>query len=186
MYETLDRHVRVFAARVRHFDRRSICFFEARDYLATNRAIGIFGVDQVKKVGGDRKRELVAGQQDAGAFFAGKGDLPLELAQVGDSVFKLPFPVVPVFRSDIGPETRREGKEPLVGGLGLALHDFVDWLVQTLRAEFRLSIRPASYRIVCDALFVGNLWQLLRRVRPCWSVSLSDWRANHPSDLYIL
>ena len=118
VHKAWDRHVRVFAARVRHFDRRSICFFEARDYLATNRAIGILGVDQVKKVGGDRKRELVAGQQDAGAFFAGKGDLPLELAQVGDSVFKLPFPVVPVFRSDIGPETRREGKEPLVGGLG--------------------------------------------------------------------
>jgi hypothetical protein len=61
VHEAWDWHMRVFAARVGHFERRSICFFKARDYLATNRTIGILGVDKVKEMGGDCKRELVAG-----------------------------------------------------------------------------------------------------------------------------
>ena len=147
------------------------------------------------------------------------------------------------------------------------MHDFVDWLVQTLRAEFRLSIGPApkqggsSRRFFGDLLLLngvfrehrsprrrgfsrrslpkalifkneslfpglqpkcryglrfgssgfflqccasrgipfksnsracyakrknGKSWQLLRRVRPCWSVTLCDWRAVFPSDLFFL
>jgi hypothetical protein len=55
-------------------------------------------------------------QPACGAFFARKSNLFLELLQVRDSILKLPFPVVPEFGSDIGPEPWRERKEPLVGG----------------------------------------------------------------------
>ena|ERR1700730_1110388 len=116
MHKAWNWHVRVFAARVRHLDRRSIRFFQPRDNLSTNRAVRVFRVNQVKKMGGDRKRELVAGQYDSSAFFARESDPPLELPQVRYSIFELPFPVAPEFGSNIGPEARREGKEPLISG----------------------------------------------------------------------
>ena len=66
----------------------------------------------------NRQRELVSGQDHPGALFGGQSDLLFELLKVGDPVFQLPFPVVPEFGSDIGPETWGEGKEPLIGGFG--------------------------------------------------------------------
>jgi hypothetical protein len=116
VHETLDRHVRVFAARVGHFEGRSIRLFKARDDLATYRTIGIVRSNQVKKMGSYGKCKFVAGEYDAGAFFVRKSNLLLELLQVRDSILKLPFPVVPEFGCHVGPETWRERKEPLVGG----------------------------------------------------------------------
>ncbi len=116
MDKTRDGHVGVFAARIGHLKRRSVGLFDPRNDLATDRTIRVFGVDEIEKMGRNGERKLVSGQNYTSALFAGKRELPFELLQVGDAVFELPFPIVPEFGSDIWPKTRRERKEPLIGG----------------------------------------------------------------------
>src|SRR5476649_1214892 len=55
----------------------------------------------------DREGELVAGEQNAAAFLVAKIEIFFELGERCDSVFELPFPIVPEFRRDFGPMTRR-------------------------------------------------------------------------------
>jgi len=116
--EPWDRHLGVFAAGIGHLGRGPVGLFDAGDNLATNRTVWVFWVDEIEKMWCHRKREFVSGQNYAGALFGGKGDLLLKLLQVSDSVFKLPFPVIPVLRFDLGPKAWSEGKEPLIGGFG--------------------------------------------------------------------
>ena len=118
MDQSRDRHVGIFAARVGHFERGAVGLFDPRNHLATDRAIRIFGIDQIEKVRGNCERQLGSGQDHPGAFFPGKCDLLFELLEIGDAVFKLPFPVVPKLGYDIGPETWSEGKEAFIGGFG--------------------------------------------------------------------
>ena len=75
-------------------------------------------INEIEKMRRDGERKFVTGQNNPGALFGREGNLLFELLQVGDPVFQLPFPVVPEFGSDIGPETWGEGKEPLIGGFG--------------------------------------------------------------------
>ena len=100
MHQSRHRHVRIFPARVRHVVRRGPCFFDPRDDLSPDRAIGIVALDQIEKMRRDREREFVAGKQHAGAFFIGKGEMLLELRQRGDAILELPFPVIPEFGRD--------------------------------------------------------------------------------------
>ena len=110
MNKARNGHVGVLAAGVGHFERRPVGFFDARDHLSTNRALWILGFDEIEKMRRNRKREFVSGQDHPGAFLGGWRDFLFELLQVGQQVFKLPFPVVPELGSDIGPETWGEGK----------------------------------------------------------------------------
>jgi hypothetical protein len=58
------------------------------------------------------ERELVSRKQDTRAFFAGKIKMLVELRQRRNSIFELPFPIVPEFRRDIRPvpwRMRNEG-----------------------------------------------------------------------------
>ena len=111
MDEPGHRHVRVFAARVRHVVGRGPGFLDPRDDLPPDRAVRIVAFDQVEKMRRDRERELVAGEQNAGALFFGEDEMLLELRQGGDAIPELPFPVVPEFRRDIREVTGRGGDE---------------------------------------------------------------------------
>src|ERR1700686_293411 len=58
----------------------------------------------------DGERELIAGEQNAAAFFLAKIDMLLELGERRDPIFKLPLPIGPEFRRDpavAGPITLR-------------------------------------------------------------------------------
>jgi len=60
-----DGHVGILAAGVAHFRGVGERFFDPGDDLSADRAVGVVGVDEVKKVGGDRHRELIAGELNA-------------------------------------------------------------------------------------------------------------------------
>ena len=107
--------MRVLSARVSHLKRRPAPFRRVGNDLAANRAVRILAIDQIEEVRSHGKRELVSREQNPGALFWGQGDFPLELGKVRDSVFKLPFPVVPELGSDAGPVSWRMGMEPPVG-----------------------------------------------------------------------
>ena len=62
MDQARHRHVRIFAARIGHFMRRSPRFLDARDDLPADRAVGIIAIDEVEKIRRDGERELVAGE----------------------------------------------------------------------------------------------------------------------------
>ena len=63
MDQTRHRHVRIFAARVRHVVRRRPRFFDPRNDLAPDRIVRIIPRDQVEKVRGNRERQFIAGKQ---------------------------------------------------------------------------------------------------------------------------
>jgi hypothetical protein len=110
--------MRIFTAGVRHLERSPVGLFYARNHLAPNGTIWILRVDEIKEMRGNRERELVSGKDHPGPFIPAQDNSLFELLEIGDSIFKLPFPVIPEFGSDIGPESGGEGKEPLIGGLG--------------------------------------------------------------------
>ena len=60
---------------------------------------------------GNGQREFVAGQQNAAAFLVAQFQMFLELREGGNSVFELPFPIVPEFRSRVWPIPRRVRNE---------------------------------------------------------------------------
>jgi len=111
MHEPWHRHVRIFAARIGHVVGRPPSFFNTRNDLTPDRIVRIsFARNQIEKMGRDGERELIAGEQDAAAFFLAKIDMSLQLSERGDSVFKLPFPIVPELRGGpaiAGPITGR-------------------------------------------------------------------------------
>jgi hypothetical protein len=78
----------------------------------------VFPVDKVEEMRCDGQGKFVSGEDYPSTFFGRECDSLFKLLEVGDPVFKLPFPIVPEFGSDIGPETWGEGKEPLIGGFG--------------------------------------------------------------------
>jgi hypothetical protein len=110
--------MRIFAARIGHFDWRPVRLFDPGDDLAADRTIWVLGIDEIEKMRSNSQCQLISREDNSSAFFAGKGDLLFELLQVGNPIFKLPLPIVPKFGSDIGPESRGKRKEPLVSGFG--------------------------------------------------------------------
>ena len=111
MDQTRDRHVRIFAARVRHVVGRRPGLLDPRDDLAPDRAIGIVRLDQVEKMRRDRKSEFVARKQHARPLRLGKNEMFLELGERSDAVLQLPFPVIPEFGRNIGEVSGRVGDE---------------------------------------------------------------------------
>src|SRR6476646_11188728 len=103
--------MRIFAARVGHVVRRRPRFFDSRNDLTPYRVIRIVCRQQVEKVWGNGQREFVAGQQNPAALLVAQFQMFLELREGGDSVFKLPFPIVPELRSRVWPIPRRVRNE---------------------------------------------------------------------------
>jgi hypothetical protein len=88
--EAWDWHVGVFAAGVGHFFLMVPCFLDTGDDLTADGAIRVGGVDEVEEVGSDGEGELVAGEEDPGAFFFGEDEVFFELGEGGDPVAELP------------------------------------------------------------------------------------------------
>ena len=103
--------MRIFAARVGHVVRRRPRFLDSRNDLAPDRVSRIVCRQQVKKVWGNRQREFVTGQQNAAAFLGTQFQMFLELREGRNSVFELPLPIVPEFRSRVWPIPRRVRNE---------------------------------------------------------------------------
>jgi hypothetical protein len=82
-----------------------------REIVLHDRVIGIVSRQQVKKVGRNGQREFIAGQQNAAAFLVAQFQMFLELREGGNSIFELPSPIVPEFRSCVWPITRRVRNE---------------------------------------------------------------------------
>ena len=116
MDQSRHRHVRVFPAWVRHVVGRTPRFLDPRNHLTPDRIVRIFARDQIEKVRRNRERQLVAGEQNAGAFLFAQRKVFLQLTQLSDAVLQLPFPVVPKFRRNTPiarPIARRVRKERL-------------------------------------------------------------------------
>ena len=112
MHEPWHRHVRIFTTWIGHVVRRRPRFLDPRNDLTPDRIVRIsFSRNQIEKMGRDGERELIAGEQDAAAFFLAKIKMLLELSERRDPVFELPFPIGPKFRRHIRPITRRVREE---------------------------------------------------------------------------
>src|SRR5882724_6228664 len=110
MHQTRYRHVRIFTTRIGHIVRRCPGFFDARNDLSPDRIVWIIWRDQIEKMRRDREREFISGKQNAVPLLLVKIEMFFELSERGDSVFKLPFPIVPELRRDpaaAGPVTGR-------------------------------------------------------------------------------
>src|SRR5215813_5092473 len=60
MYQPRYWHVRIFAARIHHVVRGRPCLLDPRNHLTSDWILGIAARHDIKKVGSDRERELVA------------------------------------------------------------------------------------------------------------------------------
>src|SRR5438105_5308908 len=111
MHEPWHRHVRIFTTWIGHVVRRRPRFLDPRNDLTPDRIVRIsFARNQIEKMGRDGERELIAGEQDAAAFFLAEIEMLLELSEGRNSVLKLPLPIVPELRYDsaiVGPVTGR-------------------------------------------------------------------------------
>src|SRR5438552_7652292 len=107
MDQTRHRHVRIFAAWVSHVVMRCPGLFDPWNDLTPDWIVWIVSRDEVEKVRRDGEGELVAGKQNPAAFLFAKIDILLELSERSNSIFELPFPIVPEFRCDLGPTARR-------------------------------------------------------------------------------
>ena len=153
MYESRDRHVRIFAAGIGHLERGSDSFFDSRDDLSADRAIGVVWIDEVKKMRRDGEAQLMARQQHPGPLFRGELDFGFEIFQAGDAIFQLPLPIIPKFSRDIGPEARNVRTEPLVSGLNDIMHDK---LTSWLRVEARLTMSIVGHPDRPDVMFAAT------------------------------
>jgi hypothetical protein len=124
MHEARHGHVAVLAAGIAHLIGIFPGFLDARDDLPADRAAGIGGVHQVEIMRGDRHRQLVAGEQHAGAFLVGEREMLLQLLQRRDPVSELPGGVVPVGGGDvfIKPIARSVGAKLLLRQRGGVVH----------------------------------------------------------------
>src|SRR5262249_5306365 len=110
------RRVRVLAARISHFPRRSVSLFDARYHLPADRAILVRGVDEIEKVWSNRERQSVIGERGAGVFLGRKGrHQALKLLHAGNSMLQLPTPVVPLRLRNVAPETTARGSKLFEG-----------------------------------------------------------------------
>ena len=72
MHQARNRHRGVLPTRVRHVIGRIPTLLHARNDLPTDRAAGIFGLDEVEIVGRHGEREFGAGQKNPGALLGGE------------------------------------------------------------------------------------------------------------------
>ncbi len=107
MDQTRHRHMRVFAAWVSHVVLRCPRFFDPWNDLTPDWIVRIVPRDEVEKVRRDGESELVPGKQNPAAFLFAQIEMLLELSERSNSIFELPFPILPEFRCDPGPTARR-------------------------------------------------------------------------------
>ena len=79
--ESWDRHVGILATGVGHFRRVGVGFFDARDDLPADRAIGIGGVDEVEEVRRDGGGQFGPGEENTGSFFFRKSEVFLDVGE---------------------------------------------------------------------------------------------------------
>ncbi len=113
--ETWHGHVAIFAARVCHFVGVIPGFLNAGDHLPADGAGGIISFDEIKIMGRDGHGQLVAGEENASAFFIGEDEVTLQLGERGDSMAELPLGVLPIRLADVlvFPIPRCKGSELL-------------------------------------------------------------------------
>jgi|GEM_PF-4667049 len=92
----------IFSAGVFHIFRSHVSLLNAGDHLASDRAAGVRGVDEIEKMGRHRSGELGSCEKDAGTFFLGEGEVLFDVFQSLNTVLELPFGRVPVLRGNIG------------------------------------------------------------------------------------
>src|SRR5262249_19719740 len=69
MDESWNWRMGVLTARVAHFPRRGLSFFDPRDHLAPDRPTFVICVDEIEKIGSDRESQFrLAGQFRSEAF----------------------------------------------------------------------------------------------------------------------
>lgn len=76
-------------------------FLNAGNDLATDGAIRIGGVNQVKVVGRDRGGQLGPGEENASPFFVAEGEVPLDVRERRNSILELPLGGIPIARQDV-------------------------------------------------------------------------------------
>ena len=79
--ESRDRHVGILATGVGHFRRVGVVFFDARDDLPADRAIGIGGVDEVEEVRRDGSGQFGPGEENAGSFLLRESEVFLDVGE---------------------------------------------------------------------------------------------------------
>ena len=80
MHQSGHRRMRIFAARIAHFPRRVVCFFDPRNDLPADGAVFIRRINQVEKERRDGQGEFRVGQFGAGVFLRReRRHQPLEL-----------------------------------------------------------------------------------------------------------
>ena len=94
--ESRHGHVGVLAAGIGHLLRGDTSLPDLGNDLPADRAGRIFRLDEVEVVGGDGEGQLVAGENDPGAFLRSEHKMLLESLKGGDAVAELPLPVVPL------------------------------------------------------------------------------------------
>ncbi|MGC3988104.1 MAG: hypothetical protein QM796_00190 [Chthoniobacteraceae bacterium] len=100
------RHVRILPTRVGHLGGRDQRLLKPRDHLAADWIVGIVRVNQVEKMRRDPHRQLVGREKNSLALLLQQRQFLLDLTQAFQAVFKLPFPIVPLFGRDIRPMPR--------------------------------------------------------------------------------
>src|SRR5207248_9589827 len=134
MDQTRQRHMRVFAAWVSHVVLRCPRFFDPWNDLTPDWIVRIIPRDEVEKVRRDGEGELVTGKQNPAAFLFAKIDMLLELSERSNSIFELPFPIVPEFECDFGPTARHMRDELFSIALFCCKSDHFELRRKTLRS----------------------------------------------------
>ena len=97
--------VGIFTARIRHFPRRGIGLFDARDDLPSDGTILIGWINQVEKIRRDGQSQLVVGQRGTRKFLGcERGHQALQLFDARNSMLKLPAPIIPFGIGNITPK----------------------------------------------------------------------------------
>ncbi len=103
MNQTRHRRVFVFAERIEHFFGVKLRLARTRNHLQPDGTVGIITINQVKKIRGDRHRQLVAREEHPGALVRRERHVALEVLQLGQAVFELPAPVIPIACGNVLP-----------------------------------------------------------------------------------
>ena len=104
MDEARHRCVSVFVAGISQFPRRGCGFLDARDDLASDRAVRVGAVNEVEEVWRDGEGQLLPGEQYTFAFLGCKRQEDFQRFYRCDAMTELPAPVVPVRWRDVRPQ----------------------------------------------------------------------------------
>ncbi len=103
MHDAIDRFGVFFADGVEQLLGRGLHLARMWHDLSSYWIVRIVRVNQVEKVGCDRQCQLIFGKQATCALVGCQFEVLLELLQLGNPIFELPLPVVPLFGGHIRP-----------------------------------------------------------------------------------